>query len=533
MVEIAFFPINDIKTEATGVVNPFVGEEFSSLLASFMPQAGPEASLGRQTPAPDGFAAAGVDKGHAGIAELVLAPLESVIAVLEVENSEQVSEGAVHCESETADSKLMESGGKEAKAVVTSEDSSRVAPHVVNYFSPAVQRVQVEEGAVLKTQDEPEIEGHKLIKASGKEDKAAVRDHFAPSVQTTQVDEGVKVAEQVFSSALIKAQEPIESQEPVSADKSSEAAMEQGAVQTRLTSLSKDESISPEKIEVKAHAIAEHLKAEAIDEKMLDRKAVEPTEKSIAASPDEEAVFSAEVFSSRAFEPSGEVQKGPCDIGKAADSEVAGVTAFFSKGFEDHEPDKETSFDGSEQPLGQEPFLKAENVIPGAAFGKHLETAVERPLAPVALGSPAPAEVKDRVEAGIRLSVESGGGEVRMKLNPESLGEVRIKLDVSSGVVKAEIVVERHEVKTMIEADSAFLKDALSSHGLTLDKCVVEVAKPFDAKARFESSWQDLAGEERASSGHKEHKDRGSSGWHGRFNQERRREKESGVDFFV
>lgn len=90
-------------------------------------------------------------------------------------------------------------------------------------------------------------------------------------------------------------------------------------------------------------------------------------------------------------------------------------------------------------------------------------------------------DVKEKLEGAIKVSVEQGGGEVRMKLNPESLGELTIKLNIEENVVTAEIVVESAEVKSILDTDSGLLKDALGSQGLTLDKYTVEIkAAPRD-----------------------------------------------------
>jgi flagellar hook-length control protein FliK len=149
--------------------------------------------------------------------------------------------------------------------------------------------------------------------------------------------------------------------------------------------------------------------------------------------------------------------------------------------------------------------------------------------------APLAAEVQEKVQAGIKVSVEQGGGEVKMKLNPESLGEVRIKLNVASGVVKAEITVENIEVKRIIESDSAFLRDSLGAHGLTLDKCVVEVGRSFEAGTR-EKSGESFSGDEQRPMKDREHEkeNRENSGWqHRHFRKNYARHEDGGVDFFI
>ncbi len=174
---------------------------------------------------------------------------------------------------------------------------------------------------------------------------------------------------------------------------------------------------------------------------------------------------------------------------------------------------------------------KPEQMMSAVSFDKFVDSPVkETPAAPQRL-TPVAAEVQEKVQAGIKVSVEQGGGEVKMKLNPESLGEVRIKLSVASGVVKAEIIVENPEVKRIIESDTSFLRDSLGSHGLTLDKCVVEVGKSHDARGRETGSEQRFSGDE-----HRPMKDRdekGNSAWQRNFRQKQQRQADGGVDFFI
>ena len=174
---------------------------------------------------------------------------------------------------------------------------------------------------------------------------------------------------------------------------------------------------------------------------------------------------------------------------------------------------------------------KPEQMMSVVSFDKLVDSPVkETPAAPQRL-TPVAAEVQEKVQAGIKVSVEQGGGEVRMKLNPESLGEVRIKLSVASGVVKAEIIVENPEVKRIIESDTSFLRDSLGSHGLTLDKCVVEVGRSQDARGRDTGSEQSFSGDE-----HRPMKDRdekGNSAWQRNFRQKQQPQADGGVDFFI
>lgn len=263
-----------------------------------------------------------------------------------------------------------------------------------------------------------------------------------------------------------------------------------------------------------AQGLEEGAAAQASELEALDTTAFAET--GLPAAPEETAV-----------EAPGDA--GSAELDESADSADRSVA--FSGAFEDNGNDQGDGAQGGADQSGPElTFNKTDGALSAATFGKHLESASIETLSGAGKSAPLAPQVMDTVEAGIRLSADSKGGEVRMKLNPESLGEVRIRLDVSSGVVKAEITVESLEVKAMIEADSGFLKDSLGSHGLTLDRCVVDVAKPFDIKARPEGFWQEPNGEERAP-GRNDRENGGNS--HGKFNRETERAEERGVDFFI
>lgn len=175
--------------------------------------------------------------------------------------------------------------------------------------------------------------------------------------------------------------------------------------------------------------------------------------------------------------------------------------------------------------------VKAENMMSGVSFEKLVASPVkETPAAPIRT-EPLAVEVREKVQTGIKVSLEQGGGEVKMKLNPESLGEVRIKLNVASGVVRAEITVESHEVKRLIETDTSFLRDSLGAHGLTLDKCVVEVGRSSDARGReeYESA---STGDEQRLMRDREH-EKGNNAWQRQFRKNHARRVDGGVDFFI
>ncbi len=69
------------------------------------------------------------------------------------------------------------------------------------------------------------------------------------------------------------------------------------------------------------------------------------------------------------------------------------------------------------------------------------------------------------------------GTMMTMKLNPEVLGDIEIKMEIVKGVLQAEIKVENMIVKGAIEASLSDLKNALSDKGYQVDSLNVFVGK--------------------------------------------------------
>lgn len=75
--------------------------------------------------------------------------------------------------------------------------------------------------------------------------------------------------------------------------------------------------------------------------------------------------------------------------------------------------------------------------------------------------------VMEQLTSKVHHAVRSGLNEVRLVLHPDSLGEVRLKIEVHQEVVFAKINVENAQVRQIVEAHLGQLKDALEQHNLT------------------------------------------------------------------
>lgn len=82
-------------------------------------------------------------------------------------------------------------------------------------------------------------------------------------------------------------------------------------------------------------------------------------------------------------------------------------------------------------------------------------------------------QVMDAVQTNIKL--DDNGSHMLMKLNPEQLGSVELKISIHKGVVLAEINVENEMVKATVESNLDDLKQSLSQKGYQLNQINVSI----------------------------------------------------------
>lgn len=75
--------------------------------------------------------------------------------------------------------------------------------------------------------------------------------------------------------------------------------------------------------------------------------------------------------------------------------------------------------------------------------------------------------------------IKKGGGEAIVKLNPEGLGQVHLKVILSEGKVNVEMQTETQEAKKMLESSLTDLKSSLNTHKLAIDHVKVDVGNNF------------------------------------------------------
>ncbi|MGM0443817.1 MAG: flagellar hook-length control protein FliK [Fibrobacterota bacterium] len=98
-----------------------------------------------------------------------------------------------------------------------------------------------------------------------------------------------------------------------------------------------------------------------------------------------------------------------------------------------------------------------------------------------------------------RLSdaVKSGSHEIRLKLKPDHLGDVQVRIQVEKDVVTAKINVENQQVRQIVESNFQSLRDALADHDLSAGSLDVNVGGFSDDREDKNSSGSNQGGGQR------------------------------------
>ncbi len=89
-----------------------------------------------------------------------------------------------------------------------------------------------------------------------------------------------------------------------------------------------------------------------------------------------------------------------------------------------------------------------------------------------------------------QILVKQGGGEMKMQLKPEGVGDVTLKVAVRDGQVQIQMMTETDSAKRVLESNLDDLKTSLAQHKLHIDAVKIEVGGEM-AKQRFEQAQQD------------------------------------------
>jgi hypothetical protein len=109
-----------------------------------------------------------------------------------------------------------------------------------------------------------------------------------------------------------------------------------------------------------------------------------------------------------------------------------------------------------------------------------------RGRSPQALGIPrvpvSPAGL-ERVATAVRMAVSRGGGEVRLRLHPESLGDVQVRVRWEGGVLTARLEASSPAARDALEAGLQTLRTVLQEQGVPMDTLQVGVRLNLEARS--------------------------------------------------
>jgi flagellar hook-length control protein FliK len=81
-----------------------------------------------------------------------------------------------------------------------------------------------------------------------------------------------------------------------------------------------------------------------------------------------------------------------------------------------------------------------------------------------------PGAAVDQVAVKLTSSAKDGGGKISIRLNPEELGKVDVKLEIGrDGAVRATVSADRPETLELMQRDARALEKALQDAGLKTD----------------------------------------------------------------
>ena len=103
--------------------------------------------------------------------------------------------------------------------------------------------------------------------------------------------------------------------------------------------------------------------------------------------------------------------------------------------------------------------------------------------------APAPPMAVPDLVQNAQVLVRDGGGEMKVTLTPDGLGEVAMKVSVQDGKVNVQMITESDEAKKLIERQLGELKSSLTGHHLQVTEIKVDTAT--NIGKQMEQQYQD------------------------------------------
>ena len=122
------------------------------------------------------------------------------------------------------------------------------------------------------------------------------------------------------------------------------------------------------------------------------------------------------------------------------------------------------------------------------------------------------------VADSVGIQAKAGGGEMKLVIHPENMGELKLKVGAKDGKVEVAVTADNNDVAKTLRASQSDLREALSDQHLTLSKFEVHVAKDSsmasnqDNGSNFQNQFFQDNGDSKSNSGtFADHNDRNTS----------------------
>lgn len=115
------------------------------------------------------------------------------------------------------------------------------------------------------------------------------------------------------------------------------------------------------------------------------------------------------------------------------------------------------------------PTLKPENAIP---MGAVANTQMTSPPGMTSVDNQA--NIRQIMNQAQYL-IKKGGGEMKVQMSPEGLGQIHMKVLVENGKVNVQMAAETNEAKKTLESSLSDLRNSLAAHKLSMDHVKVDV----------------------------------------------------------
>ena len=93
----------------------------------------------------------------------------------------------------------------------------------------------------------------------------------------------------------------------------------------------------------------------------------------------------------------------------------------------------------------------------------------------------------DRIVSAARASLAHGGLHVRLRLHPESLGEVRVEVRWEGGVLSARLEAATPAARESLESGAQGLRTALQEHGIPVERLSVGIRMDLQTRSHDRS----------------------------------------------